>query len=234
MQRVISILSKETKDYFISPIAYIVIAVFLLVIGWLFFTSFFVYNQADLRNFFNLLPITFAFVVPAITMRLFSEEINRGSYETLLTLPVTFTDIILGKFMAGVAMVAAILAPTLAYPILIATVGDIDWGPVIGGYAGALLLGAAFTGIGLFASALTRNQIIAFIVGALICFVLTIFDRMLLFFPTGLVDVIGYIGAGYHFQNISKGIIDSRDIIYFLSIAFLGLYGAHLVMQEKK
>lgn len=234
MQRTLSILNKEIKDYFISPIAYIVIAVFLLVTGWLFFSTFFIYNQADLRNFFNLLPITFAFVVPAITMRLFSEEINRGSYETLLTLPVTFRDIILGKFLAGVGMVAAILIPTLAYPILISFVGDIDWGPVIGGYAGAVLLGTAFTGIGLFASALTRNQIIAFIVGAMICFVLTVFDRMLFFFPGSLIGVASYLGAGYHFQNISKGIIDTRDIIYFLSIAFIGLYGAHLVMQEKE
>ncbi len=234
MHQSLSILNKEIKDYFISPIAYIVIAVFLLVIGWLFFSTFFVFNQADLRSFFNLLPITFSFVVPAITMRLFSEEINRGSYETLLTLPLSFRDIIVGKFLAGVAMVAAILFPTLAYPMLISTIGDLDWGPVIGGYVGALLLGAAFTGIGIFASALTRNQIIAFIVGALICFVLTIFDRMLFFFPAGLVDVMSTIGAGYHFQNISRGIIDSRDIIYFLSIAFIGLYGAHLAMQEKE
>jgi ABC-2 type transport system permease protein len=204
------------------------------VIGWLFFSTFFVFNQADMRNFFNLLPITFSFVVPAITMRLFSEEINRGSYETLLTLPLSFRDIIVGKFLAGVAMVAAILIPTLAYPLLISTIGDLDWGPVVGGYAGALLLGAAYTGIGIFASALTRNQIIAFIVGALICFALTVFDRMLFFFPQSLVGVANNIGAGYHFQNISKGIIDSRDIIYFLSVAFIGLYGAHLVMQEKE
>ncbi|MGD9016812.1 MAG: ABC transporter permease subunit [Desulfobacterales bacterium] len=234
MPQSLSILNKEIKDYFISPIAYIVIAVFLLVIGWLFFSTFFVFNQADMRNFFNLLPITFSFVVPAITMRLFSEEINRGSYETLLTLPLSFRDIIVGKFLAGVAMVAAILIPTLAYPLLISTIGDLDWGPVVGGYAGALLLGAAYTGIGIFASALTRNQIIAFIVGALICFALTVFDRMLFFFPQSLVGVANNIGAGYHFQNISKGIIDSRDIIYFLSVAFIGLYGAHLVMQEKE
>ncbi|MFZ7124591.1 MAG: ABC transporter permease subunit [Desulfobacterales bacterium] len=234
MQRVISIWNKEVRDYFISPIAYIVISVFLLVTGWLFFSTFFIYNQADLRNFFNLLPVAFAFVVPAITMRLFSEEINRGSYETLLTLPVTFRDIILGKYLAGLAMVAAILVPTLAYPVLISTVGDVDWGPVAGGYAGALLLGGAFTGVGLFASALTRNQIVAFILGALICFTLTVFDRMLFFFPAFMVDVVSYLGAGHHFQNISKGIIDSRDIVYFLSIAFIGLYATHLVMQEKK
>ena len=98
MQQVVRICHKELKDYFISPIAYIVISIFLLVTGWFFFTTFFYYNQADLRNFFNLLPITFSFLIPAVTMRLFSEELNVGSYEMLLTLPVTFKDILLGNF----------------------------------------------------------------------------------------------------------------------------------------
>ena len=234
MQQVIYIMGKELKDFFISPIAYIVIAVFLLVTGWLFFSTFFVFNQADLRNFFNLLPMTFAFVVPAITMRLFAEELNTGSYETLLTLPVTFRDIILGKFLAGVVFVGAILVPTVSYPLFISGMGELDWGPVVGGYAGALMLGAAFTAIGLLASALTRNQIIAFILGALICFVLTTVDRMLFFFPDPILNVVNYLGASSHFQNVAKGIIDSRDVLYFLSLVFLGLYAAHLVMQEKK
>jgi ABC-2 type transport system permease protein len=234
MQQVIHIMGKELKDFFISPIAYIVIAVFLLVTGWLFFSTFFVFNQADLRNFFNLLPMTFAFVVPAITMRLFAEELNTGSYETLLTLPVTFRDIILGKFLAGVVFVGAILVPTLSYPLFISGMGELDWGPVVGGYAGAIMLGAAFTAIGLFASALTRNQIIAFILGAVICFVLTTVDRMLFFFPGPILNIVNYIGASSHFQNVAKGIIDSRDVLYFLSLVFLGLYAAHLVMQEKK
>jgi ABC-2 type transport system permease protein len=227
-------MGKELKDFFISPIAYIVISVFLLVTGWLFFSTFFVFNQADMRNFFNLLPMTFAFVVPAITMRLFSEELNTGSYETLLTLPVTFREIIIGKFLAGVIFVSAILVPTLAYPIFIAMMGELDWGPVIGGYAGAVMMGAAFTAIGLFASALTRNQIIAFIMGAVICFALTTMDRMLFFFPTPILNVVNYLGTSSHFQNVAKGIIDSRDILYFLSLVFLGLYAAHLAMQEKE
>jgi ABC-2 type transport system permease protein len=234
MQQVAHIMGKELKDFFISPIAYIVISVFLLVTGWLFFSTFFVYNQADMRNFFNLLPLTFAFVVPAITMRLFAEELNTGSYETLLTLPVAFRDIIIGKFLAGVFFVCAILVPTLAYPLFIAWLGELDWGPVVGGYAGAVMLGAAFTALGLFASALTRNQIIAFISGAVICFILTTIDRMLFFFPPPILNVVNYLGASSHFQNVAKGIIDSRDVLYFLSLVFLGLYAAHLAMQEKK
>jgi ABC-2 type transport system permease protein len=233
MQQVLRICKKELKDYFISPIAYIVISIFLLVTGWFFFTTFFYFNQADLRNFFDLLPFTFSFLIPAITMRLFSEELNMGSYEMLLTLPVTFTDILFGKFLAGVLFVAAALIPTLAYPVCISFMGQLDWGPVIGGYIGAVLLGAAFVAVGLFASSLTRNQIVAFIVGMVICFILALIDKMLLFFPRSMLGFLGYLGADYHFKNIAKGIVDSRDIIYFFSVVFIGLYSTHLVMQEK-
>jgi gliding motility-associated transport system permease protein len=233
MKQAIHIFKKEFSDYFISPIAYIVISIFLLVTGWFFFATFFLYGQASLRNFFSLLPLIFSFVIPAITMRLFSEELNIGSYETLLTLPVTFKDIILGKLLAGTALITTMLIPTLAYALTVTLIGQLDWGPVIGGYLGAILLGAAYASIGLFASALTRNQIIAFIVGMAICFSLTLVDKMLFFIPQSLLGVIGYLGADFHFQNISKGIIDSRDILYFLSVTFIGAYGAHLAMQEK-
>lgn len=233
MCNIIYIARKELKDYFISPIAYIVISVFLLVTGWFFFTPFFLHDQASLRNFFNLLPIIFSFVIPAITMRLFSEELNVGSYELLLTLPVTFRDIISGKFLAAVAFIIAMLAPTLLYAVSISFLGELDWGPVIGGYVGAVLLGAAFSAIGIFASAMTRNQIIAFIVGMVICITLTLIDAMLFFFPRALLGVINYLASDFHFQNIAKGIIDSRDILYFFSIIFLGLFATHLVMQGK-
>ena len=234
MQQSLHILSKEIKDYFVSPIAYIVISIFLVVTGWFFFSTFFLYNQAEMRNFFNLLPITFAFLIPAVTMRLFSEELNVGSYEILLTLPVSFKDIILGKFLAGLLFVAAALLPTLSYPICVSMLGELDWGPVIGAYVGAILLAAAYAAIGLFASSLTRNQIVAFIVGTVICFSLTLIDTMLFFLPVPLLGVISYLGASSHFNNIAKGVIDSRDIFYFLSVIFIGLYCTHLVMQEKE
>lgn len=233
MMQIITITKKELKDYFISPIAYIVISIFLLLIGWFFFSTFFLVGQASMRNFFNLLPPVFSFVVPAVTMRLFSEEFNVGSYETLLTLPVTFNDIIIGKFLAGLLFIGAILLSTLTYPLLIAGLGDLAWGPVLGGYLGAMFLGAAFTAIGIFASSLTRNQIIAFIVGAVICFGLTLLDKMLFLVPEALLKTVAYLGATTHFENIAKGIIDSRDILYFASIVVIGLYGANLAMQEK-
>jgi ABC-2 type transport system permease protein len=233
MRQAVFIFKKEFRTYFISPIAYIVISIFLLVTGWFFFTTFFIYNQANLRNFFSMLPIIFSFVIPAITMRLLAEELNIGSYETLLTLPVTFLDVVLGKFLAAVVFISAMLLPTIAYPICVAFLGQLDWGPVAGGYVGAILLGAAFAAIGIFASSLTRNQIIAFIVGVAICFSLTLIDKMLFFLPRSLLAFLVYLGADHHFQNISKGIIDSRDVLYFLSVCFVGLYSSHLALQQK-
>ena len=234
MQQVLHIFLKEFKDYFVSPIAYIVISIFLLITGWFFFMTFFIYDQAELRGFFQLLPFIFSFVIPAVTMRLFSEEMNLGSYETLLTLPVSAWEVILGKFMAAVGFIAAMLLPTLSYPVFISFMGDLDWGPVLGGYIGALYLGGAFSAVGLFASSLTRNQIIAFIIGMIICFSLTTIDQMLFFFPVKMVDVISSLGAGDHFENIAKGIIDSRDLLYFLSVIFIALFATSLVMEEKK
>lgn len=233
MKQAVHIFKKEFRTYFVSPIAYIVISIFLLVTGWFFFTTFFLYNQTNLRNFFSLLPIIFSFVVPAVTMRLFSEELNVGSYEILLTMPVTFLDVVMGKFLSAVAFIAVMIAPTLSYPITVSFLGELDWGPVAGGYLGAVLLGASFSAIGLFASSLTRNQIIAFIIGMAICFSLVLVDKMLFFLPQTLLGILSYLGADTHFQNISKGIIDSRDVLYFLSVCFVGLYGAHLAMQEK-
>ncbi|MBW2430517.1 MAG: ABC transporter permease subunit [Deltaproteobacteria bacterium] len=233
MRQAIQIFRKDFRSYFVSPIAYIVIAIFLLVTGWFFFATFFLFGQANLRNFFSLLPIIFSFVIPAITMRLISEQLNIGSYEILMTMPVTFSGVVIGKFLAALAFVAAMLIPTLSYPFTVSLLGQLDWGPVVGGYIGAILLGAAFCAIGLFASALTRNQIIAFIVGMAICFILTLLDKMLFFLPRSLLGVLAYLGADFHFQNISKGIIDSRDVIYFLSIIFVGLYAGYLALREK-
>jgi len=235
MGSITHIFKKEFKTYFITPIAYIVISLFLLVIGWLFFSTFFLNRQASMVQFFSLLPVTFSFIVPAITMRLFSEELNVGTYEILLTLPVRFRDIILGKFLAAVSFIAVMLLPTLIYAVSISFVGTLDWGPVIGGYIGGVLLGGAFSAIGIFASSLTRNQVIAFITGMTICFSLTLLTDFLLYFlPNALIGFFQYFSANYHFQNIAKGLLDSRDLLYFITIAFIALYGANMVMKEKK
>lgn len=233
MTQIRTIAIKEFKDYFISPIAYIVIALFLIVTGWFFFSTFFIYGRADLRDFFALLPMTFSFFIPAITMRLFAEEKNVGSYETLLTMPVSFTHIAVGKFLAATAFAAAMLIPTLSYPLFIAAIGDLDFGPVIGGYLGAILLAGAYCSMGLFASSLTRNQIIAFIIGCALCFTLAILDRMLFFMPESLIATVQFLGANAHFTNISKGIIDSRDLLYFASVVFVFIFSTYISMKEK-
>lgn len=230
----LAVWAKEFKDYFVSPIAYMVIAIFLLVTGWFFFSTFFIQGQTTLRGFFNLLPITFSFVIPALTMRLLAEEFNVGTYEILITMPIKSSQIIISKFLAALSLIAALLIPTVAYPLFISFLGDLDWGPVLGGYLGALLLGGAFAAVGLFTSALSRNQIIAFILGTVICFTLAMVDQMLYFMPSSILDVVNYLGASYHFQNIAKGIIDSRDIVYFLSVIFIGLYLTHLALQARE
>lgn len=235
MQNIKHIFKKEFKSYFFSPIAYIVISFFLIIIGWLFFSTFFLDRQANMTRFFSLLPIAFAFVVPAVTMRLFSEEINIGSYEILLTMPVTFRDIIVGKFLAAVGFIGVMLIPTLFYALSITFLGKLDWGPVIGGYLGAILLGATFSSIGLLASSITRNQVVAFIIGMAVCLSLTLLiDFMLFFLPNFLVGIFQYLSANYHFKNIAKGVIDLRDIMYFVSVSFVVLYGTNLIMQRKK
>lgn len=225
---------KDFKVYFVSPIAYIVISIFLILSGWFFFSTFFLFNQAELRGFFTLLPLLFSFVIPAVTMRLFAEERNTGSHELLLTLPLSGLDVVLGKFLSALAFVAIMLLPTLSYAVSVSRYGDLDWGPVLGGYLGALLMGAAYAGIGLLASSLTRNQIVAFILGMAVCFTLTLLDKMLFFLPRSILGAVQFLGADFHFQNFARGLVDSRDLLYFLSVCFLAIYATHLVIERKK
>jgi len=234
MKQIVNIMRKELSSYFVSPIAYIVIAIFLVVTGWFFFSTFFLYNQASMRGFFSLLPVILSFVIPAVTMKLFSEEFNRGSFEMLMTLPVNRLEVIMGKFLAAMGFAMAMLLPTVVYAITISGLGELDPGPVIGGYIGAILLGGLFSAVGLFASSLTRNQIIAFIIAMAICFFLTMIDKMLFFLPQGILGIMSYLGADFHFRNIARGVLDSRDLIYFVSMTFIALYGTSLVIQKRK
>ena len=233
MKQVVQIFKKEFYTYFLSPIAYIVISIFLVVTGWFFFSTFFLFDLASMRNFFSMMPILFTFVAPAVTMRLFSEELNVGSYELLLTMPVSIRQVVLGKFMAGTIFMTLMLLPTISYPLTISFLGELDWGPVFGGYLGAFLLAGSYCAVGLFASSLTRNQIIAFIIGLAICFGLTMLSKMLFFMPETLLGFFSYLGADMHFANISKGIIDTRDLLYFVSVVFMGLYATHLSIEER-
>lgn len=230
----ISILKRELKTFFVSPIAYIVTVIFLIVSGWFFFSPFFLVGRADLREFFSLLPIVLVFFIPAITMRMFSEEYSTGSFEIINTLPVTGISILASKFLAAFIFVLVMLAPTIAYPISISGLGDLDWGPVIGGYLGTILLAGLYTSVGVFASSLTRNQIVAFITAMAICFFLYIIDKVVFLLPTFLADLLEFLGADYHFRNFERGLIDSRDVVYFLSLTVAALFGTYIAIQERQ
>ena len=227
------VVRRELRSAFGSPVAYIVTVIFLTVTGWFFFTPFFLNGRADLREFFRLLPMTLGLVVPAVTMRVFAEEFSTGSYEVLTTLPMTRFDVLLGKFTGSLLFILLMLVPTLAYPIIVATLGDLDPGPVVGGYLGTILLVALYCSVGLFASALTKNQIVAFIIGLALCAFLVLIDKVLFFIPPSLTGVLQYLGADYHFGNVAKGVIDSRDVVYFLSATFVGLYATNLVVERR-
>jgi ABC-2 type transport system permease protein len=187
----------------------------------MFFTTFFLQNRANMRNFFSLLPILFSFFIPALTMRLYSEEKKSGSIETLMTLPVTELQVVTGKFLAAFISSAIMLAPTLLYLVSILFFGKPDIGPIIGGYIGAIFLCAAFSAIGVFASSVTKNQLTAFFVAFMICIVLTMIDAFLIFLPAPIVSLLQFISANEHFTSISRGIIDTRDLIYFISLTAL-------------
>lgn len=219
----LTIMRRELAAWFSSPVAYITAGIFLVFSGFLFFSTFFLVNRAELRNFFGILPVMFAFFVPAITMRLFAEEARSGSLETLMTLPVSGLDVTIGKFFAAFISGASILVPTLAYAVTAAFLGEPEWGPIVGGYLGALFLIASFTAIGLFASSLTKNQIVAFFVAFAVSILLAMIDRFLVILPAAIVAPLEYLSAGYHFESVSRGIIDTRDIVYFLSLTSLFL-----------
>ena len=217
----IVIMKRELATYFTNPISYIVTGLFLIITGVMFFTTFFLQNRANMRNFFSLLPILFSFFIPALTMRLYSEEKKSGSIETLMTLPVTELQVVTGKFLAAFISSAIMLAPTLLYLVSILFFGKPDIGPIIGGYIGAIFLCAAFSAIGVFASSVTKNQLTAFFVAFMICIVLTMIDAFLIFLPAPILSLLQFISANEHFTSISRGIIDTRDLIYFISLTAL-------------
>ena len=227
-----AILKKEFNSYFSSPIAYLVIGVFLLVNGlflWVFKDDFNILNAgfADLNPFFFLAPWIFLFLIPAITMKSFAEEFNNGTIELLKTKPISDWQIVLGKFWASLLLVVVALIPTLTYVYTVYQlgnpIGNIDFGSTIGSYIGLLFLAATYTSIGLFTSTLSKNQIVAFILGIFITFILFYgFDAIANSLDNKLI--IQKLGINEHFKSISRGVIDTRDIIYFLSVTFFFLF----------
>ncbi len=219
-----TIMHKELRGYFNSPLAYIFITVFLTLSSWLFFRGFFVDGVATMRSFFTFLPWIFLFLIPAVTMRLWAEEQKGGTLETLLTAPVDEWEAVLGKFLASFAFLIITLLLSLVIPVLLFIIGEPDWGMIVSGYLGAIFLGGAYLAIGLWISSLTQNQITAFILSVLIIFIFFIIGEPVVLHtaPSFLLPVFKYLGLGAHFQSILRGVIDSRDLIYYLT--FIGLF----------
>lgn len=222
MKTVFCIAKKDFQAYFNSPVAYIVLGVFLLMSGYLFFSTLFLGGFASMRSFFAVAPVLFVIFGPAITMRLISEEKKSGTIEQLLTLPVKNSEIVLGKFFASLGIVLVGIIFTIPYVIslsfLIAPDASIDYGPVLAGYFGFIFLAATFLSVGLFASSLTKNQIVAFIIALALCFFFYFIDKFAVLAPATIASVLQYFSVDYHFANISRGVLDSRDVIFYLSI----------------
>ncbi len=237
MNNIAAIFKKEFRSYFNSPIAYIFITFFLALSAWFFFRGFFIISQANMRGFFTVMPWLYLFFVPAVTMKLWAEERKLGTVEILMTLPIKDFEVVLGKYLASFALLGVTILLSLSLPISVASLGDPDGGPIVGGYIGLLLMGAAYLAIGLFASTLTENQIISFIVGIGLCFVLLIIGEDIVLFNISspwLASLFSYLGLGTHFSSLLRGVIDSRDIIYYFSLIGFFLYLSTLRVQMQK
>jgi len=240
----LQVFSKEFNSFLNSLIAYIVIGVFLTAMGllvWVFpDTSVLDYGYADMDTLFQLGPYVFIFLVPAITMRSFAEEKKAGTIELLLTKPVSDWDIILGKFFANFSLVLFALLPTILYYFSISMLGNppgnIDTPGIIGSYFGIAFLAAAFCSVGIFASSITSNQIVAFILAAFFCFLIFLgFDSIssLGFWNTEALT-IKQLGVLYHYDSMRKGLIDTRDVVYFISVTFIMLSVTKLILGSRQ
>jgi ABC-2 type transport system permease protein len=236
-----AILKKEINSFFASPIGYLVIGIFLILNGlflWFFKGDFNIldYGFADLSSFFLLTPWILIFLIPAVTMRSFSDEKKQGTLELLLTKPISHFRIVLGKYFGAFILILIALIPTLLYVYTVYQlgnpVGNLDLGSTLGSYFGLLFLVASYTAIGVFASTLSDNQIVAFIAAVFICFVFYIgFEGLAEFLSS---DFVEQLGMSSHFKSMSRGVLDSRDIIYFLSVTFFFLWLTKLNINQAK
>jgi len=221
-----TLFKKEFLYFFYSPLGFIFLAVFLLLANFLFFNNFFLINDASTRGYFSTFSLMLVFLAPALSMRSFAEEKSSGTQEILFTLPLRDWHIIFSKFMANMAFLLLALFLTLPVPISISFIGQLDWGEVAGGYLGVFLLGGLYLAIGLYVSRLTSQQMSAFL--------MTLFVVLLLFLsgqafvlekvPSGLASILDFVSPVSHFNNMAKGLVDIRDLLYFLSFSFYFLF----------
>jgi ABC-2 type transport system permease protein len=230
-----TIARRELSFYFNSPIAYIAITVFLAICGAYLFVAqdFFEGNQATMRPLFEQIPVFLILYAPAITMRLLSEEKRSGTVELLATWPVTDLQIILGKYLGALLLLAITLGMSLIFPMLIASLGDLDLGLVIGGYIGLLLVGAGYMAMGLATSTWTENQIVAFILAVLLCSFFYAIDTMVGSVFAEARDTFAFLSFRAHFANIARGVLDSRDLVFFLTVIGASIGVATMSLQAR-
>ena len=236
MNKILTITKKELNSYFNSPLGYVVVSVFLVISGWLFIQTFFIIGQASLRSFFNLLPILFMFIIPAVTMSSWAEEKKSGTVEVLMSFPVSAVRVVLAKFFSSFVFLLIMLALTLAIPIMVSNVGDPDRGIIIAGYLGAILLGSAYIAIGLWISSVTKNQIISFLVTVAIIFIFYMVGNSLILdtMPSSVAAVGKFLSFSTHFDSILRGVISLADILYYFSVIVFFLFLNARVVGMKK
>ncbi|SVB80543.1 uncharacterized protein METZ01_LOCUS233397 [marine metagenome] len=226
---------KEMKSYFNSPMAYIFLIIFAVINGYFFTRTFFLFNQSDMRSLFNIIPLVYIFFIPAVTMSLIAKEKNLGTMEVMSTLPLKDMDFVLGKFLAALSLIVIGLFITLIHFFTLTQVGtNIDYGAIFTGYLGLALAGAVYSSVGTFASSVTDNQVVAFIIGIFIVIIFFLMDKMLMFVPMSLTSLIQFLSVDYHLSNISRGVIDSRNLIYFSSVVGFFLFMTVRVLEIRK
>jgi len=224
MRNVITITERELKAYFVSPVAYVILAAFLVATGY-FFTFIMLYSrQAIMRPVFENMSIILLLLSPVLTMRLLSEEQRSGTIELLLTAPLRDVELVLGKFLASFGFLLVMLGVTLYYPLLLARLGNPEGGPILTGYLGMILFGAAFLSIGLLASSVTQNQIVAAVLAFVALLILWTLDAATSMFGSSASAVLSYVALSSHFSDFAKGIVDTKNVIYYLSLVAACLF----------
>jgi ABC-2 type transport system permease protein len=234
MQNTLTIARRQTLGYFNGPVAYIVACLLLFLLGLFFWSRFFLFGRATMGLMFQVLSLMMYFATPAITMGLIAEERRSGTLELLITLPVRDWEVILGKYLAALSLLVTILLLTLPYPFSVSSLGNLDWGTVWTGYLGIFLQGAALLAIGLMVSSWTGNQLIAFFIAMGVGIFFFIIDWFLPQMPTSLVDIASFISFGDHVSSMGRGVIDTKDVFYFLSITVFSLALAFVSLSSRR
>ncbi len=229
-----AIVRRELAGYFQTPVAYVVGAVFLGVTAALFFSVFFLFERAEMRQFFGLLPVLLALLMPALAMRLVAEERRRGTWEILATLPVSNGQIVFAKFAALWIVALFLLVPTLFFAGTVGRFGPVDPGPVVAGYFGAALLAAVYGAAGIFASAVARNETVALVIGLVITLTLALLDGLVVLIPGKVVSLVQFLGTGYHFAGFTRGVVDTRSVVYLASATLFFLVLTHQQLQRRR